>query len=91
MGNQATGKFHTPTLTLPHQGGGDKQISRDGNGRPPHDEEILALRRVTFAYPGAAPVLNDFSLAFREGELTAVLGTQRQRQDHLAEAFAGAA
>ena len=36
--------------------------------------DLLALRRVTFAYPGAAPVLRDFSLAFREGELTAILG-----------------
>jgi energy-coupling factor transporter ATP-binding protein EcfA2 len=36
--------------------------------------EILALRRVTFAYPGAPPVLQDFSLAFRERELTAILG-----------------
>lgn len=45
-----------------------------GQGRPPHQKEILALRRVSFAYPGAAPVLQDFSLSFREGELTAVLG-----------------
>ncbi len=36
--------------------------------------EILALRRVTFAYPGAEPVLRDFSLNFRRGELTAILG-----------------
>ena len=36
--------------------------------------EILALHRVSFAYPGAAPVLKDFSLAFREGEFTAILG-----------------
>jgi len=40
-------------------------------GAPP---EILALRRVNFAYPGAAPVLTDFSLSFREGEFTAILG-----------------
>jgi energy-coupling factor transporter ATP-binding protein EcfA2 len=36
--------------------------------------EILALRRVSFAYPGAPPVLQDFSLAFREQELTAIIG-----------------
>jgi energy-coupling factor transport system ATP-binding protein len=35
--------------------------------------EILALRRVTYDYP-SAPVLKDFSLSFREGELTAILG-----------------
>jgi len=46
----------------------------DGPGRPPFPDEILALRRVTFAYPGAPPVVRDFSLAFREGELTAILG-----------------
>ena len=37
-------------------------------------DEILALRRVTFAYPGAPPILQDFDLSFREGELTAILG-----------------
>lgn len=36
--------------------------------------EILALRRVTFAYPGQMPVLQDFSLAFQQGELAAILG-----------------
>jgi energy-coupling factor transporter ATP-binding protein EcfA2 len=36
--------------------------------------EILALRQVTFAYQGGPPVLQDFSLAFREGEFTAILG-----------------
>jgi energy-coupling factor transport system ATP-binding protein len=45
-----------------------------GQGRPPHPDEILALRRVTFAYPDGPPVLEDFSLAFREQELTAILG-----------------
>jgi energy-coupling factor transporter ATP-binding protein EcfA2 len=45
-----------------------------GQRRPPHQNEILALRRVSFAYAGAAPVLSDFSLSFREGELTAILG-----------------
>ena len=40
----------------------------------PRLPEILALRRVTFAYPGGPPVLQDFSLAFREQELTAILG-----------------
>ncbi len=42
-------------------------------GEPPAPE-ILALRRVTFAYPEGPPVLEDFSLAFREQELTAILG-----------------
>ena len=45
-----------------------------GQGRPPHPDEILALRRVSFAYPEGPPVLEDFSLAFREQELTAILG-----------------
>ena len=45
-----------------------------GRGRPPHDAEILALRRVSFAYPDGPPVVQDFSLAFRERELTAILG-----------------
>ena len=45
-----------------------------GQGRPPHETEILALRRVTFAYPAGPPVVQDFSLVFRERELTAILG-----------------
>ena len=45
-----------------------------GRGGPPYQGEILALRRVTFAYPGGPPVVQDFSLAFREQELTAILG-----------------
>jgi energy-coupling factor transport system ATP-binding protein len=54
----------TPSLTLPPQGDGEMETA----------PEILALRRVTFAYPGADPVLRDFSLSFRRGELTAILG-----------------
>ena len=45
-----------------------------GQGSLPHPDEILALRRVSFAYPEGPPVLEDFSLAFREQELTAILG-----------------
>ena len=41
---------------------------------PSPGPELLALRRVTFAYPGAAPIFQDFSFSLREGELTAILG-----------------
>ena len=46
----------------------------DGQGGPPHEAEILTLCGVSFAYPGQLPLLQDFSLAFREGEFTAILG-----------------
>jgi energy-coupling factor transport system ATP-binding protein len=36
--------------------------------------EILALRSVSFSYPGGGPVLANLSLNFREGELAAILG-----------------
>jgi energy-coupling factor transporter ATP-binding protein EcfA2 len=36
--------------------------------------ELLALRRVSFAYPGSAPIFQDFSYSLRQGELTAILG-----------------
>ena len=36
--------------------------------------ELLALNAVTFAYPGAAPIFQEFSFSLRQGELTAVLG-----------------
>jgi energy-coupling factor transport system ATP-binding protein len=54
----------------PEEGG----RGRPPHGRPPHGTEILALRRVSFAYPDGPPVVQDFSLAFRERELTAILG-----------------
>ncbi|MDO9531802.1 MAG: energy-coupling factor transporter ATPase [Deltaproteobacteria bacterium] len=52
----------------------DQASEPGGRGRPPHQGEILALRRVSFAYPEGPPVVQDFSLAFRERELTAILG-----------------
>jgi len=52
----------------------DEAPEGGGRGRPPHEAEILALRRVTFAYPEGPPVVQDFSLTFREQELTAILG-----------------
>lgn len=36
--------------------------------------EILALREVTFSYPGEAAIFQDLSLSFRKGEITAILG-----------------
>src|SRR4030042_4990119 len=36
--------------------------------------EILALREVTFSYPGEPAVFQDLSLSFREGQITAILG-----------------
>jgi energy-coupling factor transport system ATP-binding protein len=36
--------------------------------------ELLALRRVTFGYPGSSPIFQDFSFSLRQGELTAILG-----------------
>ena len=36
--------------------------------------EVLALRGVTFAYAGGPPIFQDFSLSFRQGEITAILG-----------------
>jgi energy-coupling factor transporter ATP-binding protein EcfA2 len=36
--------------------------------------EILALKEVSFGYPGGPPVFVDLSLGFRKGELTAILG-----------------
>jgi len=52
-----------------------------GGGREPVDSplpspapELLALRRVTFAYPGSAPIFQDFSFSLQQGEITAILG-----------------
>ncbi len=36
--------------------------------------EILVLRSVSFSYPGSQPVLENLSLSFQAGEITAILG-----------------
>jgi energy-coupling factor transport system ATP-binding protein len=36
--------------------------------------ELLALRQVSFAYAGGPPIFHNFSLSFRQGEITAILG-----------------
>ena len=50
--------------------------SQESAAQPPLSPapELLSLRRVTFAYPGAAPIFRDFSFAINQGELTAILG-----------------
>jgi energy-coupling factor transport system ATP-binding protein len=68
-------------IALAQRLGWDRQKSQAG---PPAAEEpapaaapgqeLLALRRVTYAYPGGPPVLQDFSLTVRARELTAILG-----------------
>jgi energy-coupling factor transporter ATP-binding protein EcfA2 len=62
-------------------GWGVAETTRPGSPWPPPEAptspaapEILALRRVSFAYPETPPLLDDFSLGFRAGELTAILG-----------------
>jgi energy-coupling factor transporter ATP-binding protein EcfA2 len=62
-------------------GWGVAEGTRPGSPWPPPEAptspaapEILALRRVSFAYPETPPLLDDFSLGFRAGELTAILG-----------------
>jgi len=43
--------------------------------RPPSlGPEILALREVTFGYPGGPSVIANLSLGFKTGEITAILG-----------------
>ncbi len=41
---------------------------------PAPGPELLALEGVSFAYPGGPPVLKEVSLAFTQGEFTALLG-----------------
>jgi energy-coupling factor transporter ATP-binding protein EcfA2 len=62
-------------------GWGVAEATRPGSPWPPPEAptspaapEILALRRVSFAYPETPPLLDDFSLGFQAGELTAILG-----------------
>jgi energy-coupling factor transport system ATP-binding protein len=62
--------------SLGWEAAGETPALRPGSEGPVHasSPEILALRRVTYAYPGSPAVFKDFSLSFREGELTAILG-----------------
>jgi energy-coupling factor transport system ATP-binding protein len=36
--------------------------------------QLLALREVSFAYPGGPPIFHNLSLTFHQGEITAILG-----------------
>jgi energy-coupling factor transporter ATP-binding protein EcfA2 len=40
----------------------------------PRGPEILALKEISFSYPGNPPVFVNLSLGFRKGEITAILG-----------------
>ncbi len=77
-GKDATGTgIFTPTLTLPRQRGVENGDSRTIPGAGAGSEtgpELIALRRVSFAYPGSPPLFEDFSFSLRRGELTAILG-----------------
>jgi energy-coupling factor transporter ATP-binding protein EcfA2 len=63
-----------PGTDEPGGPGAQGQEARPATLAPATAPEVLALRRVTFAYPGETPLLQDFSLGFREGELAAILG-----------------
>jgi energy-coupling factor transport system ATP-binding protein len=63
--DQLAAAGHSPPRDSAGAANGETQL-------PPR--EIMALRRVTFAYPDQPPVVQDFSLSIREGELTAILG-----------------
>jgi energy-coupling factor transport system ATP-binding protein len=63
-----------PPKAASDQASDDGGRGRPPHGRPPREAEILALRDVSFAYPDGPPVVQDFSLSFRERELTAILG-----------------
>jgi|UniRef100_A0A7C3WIY8 energy-coupling factor transport system ATP-binding protein len=51
-------------------------IPSSGETAPPLNlgPELLALRQVSFAYPGGSFIFQDLSLSFRQGEITAILG-----------------
>jgi subfamily B ATP-binding cassette protein MsbA len=59
----------------------------DGREAPPAPVERLAFERVSFAYPvpGRPPVLEDVSVEFRRGEVTAVVGASGAGKSTLAD------
>jgi energy-coupling factor transport system ATP-binding protein len=70
----AVSQAQTLGWSRPHLDPPAPSLSDQPGAGPPAAPEILALRQVSFAYPGQPPVVQDFSLSFREGELTAILG-----------------
>jgi energy-coupling factor transport system ATP-binding protein len=50
------------------------KTENDAPADAPRASELLALRKITFAYSGAGPIFQDFSYSLRQGELTAILG-----------------
>jgi energy-coupling factor transporter ATP-binding protein EcfA2 len=75
--------------------GWGEKLAEGGPGSPPpaptpfQGKDLLALERVTFAYPGGPPVFQDFSLRLRQGELTAILGPNGSGKTTLLKLFRG--
>lgn len=52
-------------------------------------ETSLFLKNITFAYPGQNPLYNDFSLSFKKGSLTAIMGKSGGGKSTLFEIASG--
>ena len=55
----------------------------------PSQETSLFLKNITFAYPGENPLYKDFSLSFKKGSLTAIMGKSGGGKSTLFEIASG--
>jgi energy-coupling factor transport system ATP-binding protein len=65
----------------------------DGPARPPASrpagEPVITVRRLTYAYPGGAPVLSALDLTVRAGDFLAIVGANGAGKSTLARLMAG--
>lgn len=74
------------SATAPHtvQAGSEKSAAEAST-----QETSLFLKNITFAYPGQNPLYKDFSLSFKKGSLTAIMGKSGGGKSTLFEIASG--
>lgn len=74
------------TVSAPHtvQASSEKSAAEDST-----QQTSLYLKNITFAYPGENPLYKDFSLSFKAGSLTAIMGKSGGGKSTLFEIASG--
>ena len=73
---QTRGPARGPSIRLPHDKNFARMPSELGppNTERPQSDELIAIEHVSFGYDASRTILNDVSLSFVRGKVTAILG-----------------